>query len=137
MSVRSGWRILFLALLALLCRQAAAQQPEAKELEKSYGGVIRPLMATYCQKCHSGDRIEGEVDLGVIGTWGDVRKHPETWQKVGQMLDTAQMPPKDEKQPSPAEKEKLEKWVHGYLTMEARARAGDPGKVVLRRLSNA
>jgi hypothetical protein len=137
MSVRFVSLALVLALLASMCRSAVADQPEAKDLEKTYGGEIRPLLAAYCLKCHSGDRIEAEIDLGAIGSWADVRKHPETWQKVGQMLDTNQMPPKDEKLPSPGEKEKLEKWVHGYLTMEARARAGDPGKVVLRRLSNA
>jgi hypothetical protein len=30
----------------------------------------------------------------------------------------------------------LRDWVRGYLTLEAQARAGDPGPVVLRRLSN-
>lgn len=137
MFVRAVFRVIAGVLLALICQLAAGAEPEAKDLEKNYGGEIRPLLATYCLKCHSGDLIEAEVDLGAIGTFADVRKHPETWQKVGQMLDTAQMPPKDEKQLAPAEKAKLEKWVHGYLTMEARARAGDPGKVVLRRLSNA
>src|SRR4030095_15266379 len=32
---------------------------------------------------------------------------------------------------------KLRDWVHRYLKEEARRRAGDPGAVVLRRLSNA
>ena len=32
-----------------------------------------------------------------------------------------------------AEREQLEEWVSDYLTLEAKARAGDPGKVVLRR----
>ena len=31
----------------------------------------------------------------------------------------------------------LLQWVNEFLTLEARARAGDPGPVVLRRLSNA
>ena len=31
----------------------------------------------------------------------------------------------------------LQKWVGDYLAVEARAHAGDPGRVVLRRLSNA
>ncbi len=116
---------------------STAAEPEAKELEKSYPAEIRPLIVSYCQKCHSGDRIEADVDLRAIGTWADVRKHPETWQKVAAMLESGQMPPKDEPQLKGAEREKLEKWVRGYLTMEARVRAGDPGRVVLRRLNNA
>src|SRR6185436_13004449 len=139
MSVRFTFvlRLMVLALLVAAQRRAGADEPEAKMLEKGYGGEIRPLIVSYCQKCHSGDRIEADVDLGAIGTWTDVRKHPETWQKVAAMLESGQMPPKDERQPKGAEREKLEKWVRGYLTMEARARAGDPGRVVLRRLSNA
>jgi len=139
MSVRFTF-VLWLMVLALLVaahRPVDADEPEARMLEKGYGGEIRPLIVSYCQKCHSGDRIEADVDLGAIGSWADVRKHPETWQKVAAMLESGQMPPKDERQPKAAEREKLEKWVRGYLTMEARARAGDPGRVVLRRLSNA
>ncbi len=137
MSARTTLGLLLIAwTIVMACRCASADEPDAKILEKSYGD-IRPLLVSHCQKCHAGDRIEAEIDLGAIGTWADVRKHPETWQKVSLMLESGQMPPKDEKQPSAAEKEKLEKWVRGYLTMEARARAGDPGKVVLRRLSNA
>jgi Protein of unknown function (DUF1592)/Protein of unknown function (DUF1588)/Protein of unknown function (DUF1587)/Protein of unknown function (DUF1585)/Protein of unknown function (DUF1595) len=137
MSVRMISWLLVLQLLVAANRQVVAAEPGAKELEQSYGGDIRPLIARYCQKCHSGDRTEADVDLGVVATWNDVRKHPETWQKVGQMLDSAQMPPKDEPQPTVAERKKLDDWVRGYLTMEAKSRAGDPGRVVLRRLSNA
>ena len=53
------------------------------------------------------------------------------------MLDSSQMPPPESRQPTELERAELKKWVHGYLTVEARATAGDPGPVVLRRLSNA
>src|SRR5262249_16066646 len=53
------------------------------------------------------------------------------------MLDSGQMPPKDARQPTDQQRAQLQKWVRSYLTMEAEARAGDPGRVVLRRLSNA
>jgi hypothetical protein len=47
------------------------------------------------------------------------------------------MPPKDAKQPSDPERKELRDWVRRYLDAEAQARAGDPGPIVLRRLSNA
>ncbi|MBC7856976.1 MAG: DUF1592 domain-containing protein [Pirellulaceae bacterium] len=137
MSVTGVVRPFFWAALVAVCPQVHAAEPEAKGLERAYGGEIRPLIVSYCQKCHSGDRIEADIDLATIGTWAEVRKQPETWQKVGQMLESGQMPPKDERQPTAAERKKLEDWVRGYLTMEAKSRAGDPGRVVLRRLSNA
>ena len=45
--------------------------------------------------------------------------------------------PKEKPQPTPAEKEQLSQWVDATLDEMARERAGDPGPVVLRRLSNA
>src|SRR5688500_12767801 len=47
------------------------------------------------------------------------------------------MPRKEARQPTAAERERLQTWVRSFLTLEAQARAGDPGRVVLRRLSNA
>ena len=114
-----------------------AAEPDAAALEKAYPTDIRPLVTKYCQKCHSADLAEAEVDLEPFTSWEEVRKHPRVWQKVGEMLETGQMPPKDAKQPTDAERTKLRQWVRTYLTLEAAARAGDPGRVVLRRLSNA
>jgi hypothetical protein len=108
-----------------------------KALEQSYAATVRPLLVTYCQKCHSETLAEAEVDLKSFATLADIRKDPQTWMKVREMLDTRQMPPEEAKQPVDAERAKLKNWVTEYLTIEARTRAGDPGRVVMRRLSNA
>ncbi len=48
------------------------------------------------------------------------------------------MPPrKAAAQPSPDERQRLAAWVRDFLAAETGARAGDPGRVVVRRLSNA
>src|SRR5205085_3132768 len=46
-------------------------------------------------------------------------------------------PPKGKPRPTPGERQRLIAWARGVLDAEARARAGDPGHVPLRRLSNA
>jgi hypothetical protein len=53
------------------------------------------------------------------------------------MLDSGQMPPRDAEQPTADERTRLQAWVRAFLTREAESRAGDPGPVILRRLSNA
>jgi hypothetical protein len=116
---------------------ATGAEPDWKSLETSYRGDVVPLLAAYCRDCHSADQAEAEIDLDAFATLADVRRHPQTWQKVGAMLDSGQMPPKDAKQPSETERTKFRDWVRSYLTQEAAARAGDPGPVVLRRLNNA
>ncbi|MEO2089998.1 MAG: DUF1592 domain-containing protein, partial [Gemmataceae bacterium] len=45
--------------------------------------------------------------------------------------------PKDAKQPTADERKTLQSWVRNHLKSEAKAHAGDPGRVTLRRLSNA
>lgn len=132
----------FLVLVALsitAARQSgvAADAPAADAIERDWQPQIQPLLKRYCFECHSGDRTEAEIDLAGFKTVADVRRQVKVWSKVRGMLDTGQMPPKDALQPTDAEKERLRKWVREFLTQEAAARAGDPGPVVLRRLTNA
>jgi len=110
---------------------------EVSALATSYSAEIRPLIVKYCLECHSEKQPEADVDLTLFKTLADIRKHPQVWQKAGEMLDSGQMPPKDATQPTDRERAQLQKWVRTYLTFEAKARAGDPGRVVLRRLSNS
>jgi hypothetical protein len=122
----------------LLLRQSAQAQEQAwTSLAENYAKRIRPLLESYCQRCHGENRQEADINLGAFAKLADVRKTPRVWQKILEMLDTEQMPPPKAKQPDAAEREQLKSWVRGYLKTEARARAGDPGRVVLRRLSNA
>src|SRR5439155_10827176 len=48
-----------------------------------------------------------------------------------------QMPPKKSLQPQAEERQRILGWVRHMLAEEAKARAGDPGRIVIRRLSNA
>jgi hypothetical protein len=114
----------------------AQDQPFAA-LETTYTKEIRPLLQRYCQRCHGATKIEGDINLEALASWSEVRKHPRIWPKVDEMLASAQMPPREARQPAETERKQLQEWVRTYLTAEAKARAGDPGPVVLRRLSNA
>ena len=56
---------------------------------------------------------------------------------VIEQLEAGEMPPKEKPQPTAEERKQLIAWARGFLDAEAQARAGDPGHVPLRRLSNA
>src|SRR4029077_8378972 len=58
-------------------------------------------------------------------------------QKVVEQISVDAMPPKGMPQPVPDQRAKLLAWANGALKVAARAHAGDPGPVVLRRLNNA
>ncbi len=116
---------------------ATAAEPDFGEIAKPFPNEIRPLVVKYCGACHSENLAEAEINLIAMPSFTDVLKNVRVWQKVGEMLDSGQMPPPDTKQPSDAERTKLQDWVRRFLKEEAKRFAGDPGPVVLRRLSNA
>lgn len=114
----------------------AAKDPDFASLEEPFGQA-RALVHRYCAECHSPERAEAEIDLTAFDTFSKVQEQPETWQKVGEMLEDGQMPPEDAPKPTDEEQRFLHSWVWRFLKEEAKRNAGDPGPVVLRRLSNA
>ncbi|HWN95047.1 MAG TPA: DUF1587 domain-containing protein, partial [Methylomirabilota bacterium] len=98
---------------------------------------IRPVLKDYCLTCHSTEKQKGELDLERFSSLSEVKKHPKIWQGVIEQISLDEMPPKDKPQPTAGQREQLLAWVNAVLDEIALARAGDPGPVVLRRLSNA
>lgn len=126
-----------LLMLALSGAATAAEPASFDSLDKEYSRDIRPLVTQWCQECHSTEAQEGELDLQQFTALADVRRGTKAWLKVAEMLDNGEMPPKDAPQPTADQKRQLREWIRRYLDAEAHASAGDPGPVVLRRLSNA
>src|SRR5438876_2519595 len=98
---------------------------------------LRPLLKQYCFPCHSSEKHKGDFDMERFSSVAEVKRHPKVWQEVAEKLANNEMPPEERPQPSPAEKERMSNWVLAVLDAVAQERAGDPGPVVLRRLSNA
>ena len=131
-SLISSHRLITALLTGLFCFSvdAVGQTDDASFRQ------IQPVLQAYCAECHSGDVTEADVDFDEFHSVQDLKKNVAVWIKVRSMLNTGQMPPKDSEQPTDAEKKSLQTWVQQFLAEEARRHAGDPGPVVLRRLSN-
>ena len=95
------------------------------------------MISEYCLKCHSTKKQKGDLDLEVFSSLAQVKKHPKIWQAVWEQLGDGEMPPKEKPQPSAEQKLGLLTAVRSMLDGIAMERAGDPGQVVIRRLSNA
>ena len=106
-------------------------------LAPEYERDIHPLLRQFCLECHSQEAVEGDLDLEQYTTLAEVRREPQVWVKVVEMLTGGEMPPEDAAQPLAPQRAKLLAWAQRYLHAEALAGAGDPGPVVLRRLNNA
>ncbi|MEM7232410.1 MAG: DUF1587 domain-containing protein, partial [Planctomycetota bacterium] len=133
---RPSWIGVLTALLFAL-PLATLDADEIETLRTEYSTKVAPLLESHCFRCHSEDRTEGDIDLGGFESLRDVRKTPKTWVQVDHMIDSRQMPPPKSKKLADSDRETIARWVKRYLTFEARSNAGDPGRVVLRRLNNA
>jgi len=115
---------------------AAAADPESAN-PQYFNNRIRPIFKEYCLRCHSTEKQKGDLDLERFSSLSEVLHQPKVWLAMAEQLANNEMPPKDKPQPPPAERERLVSWVNAVLDDIGRAHAGDPGPVVLRRLSNA
>ena len=91
----------------------------------------------FCLTCHSAEKHKGDVDLEQFRTLDDIRKQPKVWQAVVEQMELGEMPPKDKPQPTAVRREAMLDWTRATLDQLALEKAGDPGPVLLRRLSNA
>jgi mono/diheme cytochrome c family protein len=90
----------------------------------------------HCGDCHGNDLAEARINFAQL-TSGDIGRDFKDWQRVIQMLRERKMPPAGEPQLADAERQAviadIQRAVDKYITLHA----GDPGPVVLRRLTSA
>lgn len=98
---------------------------------------VLPILSEHCNQCHSTEKQKGDLDLERFVSPAVVKQHPAVWESVLEQLGNNEMPPKDKPQLTPEQKQQLTAWVRAVLDEVALENAGDPGPVVLRRLSNA
>ncbi|MDP1560335.1 MAG: DUF1592 domain-containing protein [Pirellulaceae bacterium] len=94
------------------------------------------MLRDYCLTCHSTEKQEGELDLERFATLAQLKQDAQIWEHVQEQLALGTMPPADAPQLSEPQRQQLVAWVKSTLDEIALANAGDPGPVVLRRLSN-
>ena len=124
-------------ILSLSAALVSAVLPLRGQESAEYVETIRPLLKEHCLSCHSTEKHKGDLDLERLASVAEVRKHPEVWLGLVEQVGTGEMPPKEEKAMATADRERLMSWANRLLDSIALEHAGDPGPVVLRRLSNA
>lgn len=124
------------AAVSVVAAGAASGDSAFAGLEEDFQTRVRPVLAKHCYSCHDDKKQEGDLDLKRFTSLDLVRKDVRPWQHVVEQVEVGEMPPKEKPRPSAEEQDVILTWVREMLDAEARARAGDPGLVPLRRLSN-
>jgi hypothetical protein len=133
--------VLSFAILVLTLQVLHGAEPATASdvaLEQQFAGKVRPFLETYCLSCHGTEKQEAELNLSSFSTVSSVIDGFSYWELVLERLEPAEMPPsKAKKHPTDAQREEVIAWIQALRKNEAHKRAGDPGPVLARRLSNA
>lgn len=119
--------------LALLPFFAASPLFASSPAAPSWSGVV-PVLEEACMDCHDESSNKGGVNLERLLADPKLFSEFELWSKVAEVVKNGDMPPRDEL--AAADKKLIVGWLDRELDKVARANAGDPGLVTIRRLTN-
>lgn len=96
-----------------------------------------PLLSRFCTDCHGVDSLEAHLNLEQLAAQPDFATQFGAWEKVIERLKDGAMPPADALQPTEDERQTLIASIGAGLEDYINQHAGDPGRVVMRRLTSA
>ena len=88
----------------------------------------------YCFSCHGAKKQKGDFDFEPFAAKPNVARDRKVWEKVAELLESHEMPPKGKPQPKEVEREAMVKWIDGQLSA-GEAGKSNPGRVTLRRMN--
>ena len=127
-------RFLFPTAVILLCLATAAGRAAEPP---SFTKTGKSLLTEYCGRCHNAKKQEGGINLVSFPDDASALAKRKLWQHARKRVAAGEMPPEDARQPSPADKARLLKWLADtgeYLDCDPAHR--DPGPPLLRRLTH-
>lgn len=108
-----------------------------EESDSAFVEAVLPVLKSHCVDCHSTRKQKGELDLEQFATLEAASAQSGVWEKVVEQVKLGEMPPEDADPLDAQTRSQLLQGVDQMLQRMAMENAGDPGPVVLRRLSNA
>ena len=127
-----GGMLLLAEVLGGVPRRLAAEAP----VDFAHG--IRPLLETYCFKCHGPAKQKSHINFSLFNDDSAAARQRKLWRKSIDQVAGREMPPDDEeKQPTDEERARLVGWMKGAVAAKPEAGPLDPGPSVIRRLSLA
>lgn len=127
-----------MAFLAMCSLRVSAEPTD-------YATQVVPLLETYCYGCHSMEERKGGLDMTRFKTLEEVREGFDLWKRIGNRIETREMPPGKMKKPEDAERTLLLEFVKAVepLQTDCNQLANDDnsgfyrGYVMSRRLNRA
>ncbi|MFO0969349.1 MAG: DUF1592 domain-containing protein [Gemmataceae bacterium] len=123
----------FVAGVCLVLASSAGAEPPAKI---DFVKDVRPILTTYCLKCHSGPKAKAGANLD-FADLAAAAKDKKLWEKAAHQLRTGEMPPSGRPKPTLDQYDILNTFIdRDVLAVDCKA-GRDPGRVTLRRLNKS
>lgn len=119
---------------ALTAHLIAQVGTPAASADGSFDDVAKPFLKQNCVRCHNADVAMSGVRVDQLdGALED--RYLKLWEAVGKRIAEGTMPPKGQPQPSAADRQRMQEWIHHSLDV-ARLRPA-PKNGLVRRLTVA
>lgn len=118
------------AIFSVLAGSALAEVPPARMDAKH-----RALFEGHCLGCHNAEKQKGKVRLDDLPFTLSTVEAAERWQKVLNAMNSGEMPPEGEKQPSNAAKTDFLDELSNVMVAARRALSDQQGVITMRRLN--
>ncbi|MEX0585025.1 MAG: DUF1587 domain-containing protein, partial [Pirellulales bacterium] len=97
--------------------------------------TVRPVLQKYCLRCHCEKKSAGKFRIDLLGPDMLQERTAEVWHELIDRVNSGEMPPKDQPQPTVAELNQLGGWVFAELKRVAAATDATSGRIVILRLN--
>lgn len=84
-------------------------------IQNLWADAPQAFFQTYCTDCHGADMQEADLRLDTLRPPTAEANSQATWAMILEMIDTQDMPPRDEKRPTEAERQQMLSWIGSGL----------------------
>jgi hypothetical protein len=136
LSACGAFLLLFLALHDGYSQAAKNGTAKPKSAPKNYTKHVLPILNKFCMDCHDAETSEGELNFEAYLKAHKAESVPDLWERVAQMVEMGEMPPREKKQPTQLERDTILAWIKQLGDKwDSGAFGKDPGRTTLRRLN--
>ena len=120
-----SFRYFFYGFLVLGSSLVGAEM--SKNALQIFDKKLSPLLKTYCIKCHGEEKQKGKFRIDTLSNDLYNPQYNETWHDILDLINSGEMPPEDEEQPTLTELETMTDWMRVELKKVAHFKKGQFG----------
>ena len=109
----------------------------AADAATTFQSRILPVLEAHCTQCHGAEKQKAKLNFAGPRDLAHLTADRELWFRVLDQIEAGEMPPKDEKQLSPADRQAILAWVRTDFAALQAAHQRLEGRAKLRRLTRS